>query len=207
MPGLRRNFRASTAASACAGQFVNEAQAAVVNFRVALVLVVGLAGCAGRAKDPDAPALHTVDHVDLDRYLGTWYEIASYPQRFQRGCTATTANYSLGKKAEILVENQCRKDSLEGKLDVAKGRARVVDADTNAKLEVSFFRPFWGDYWIIDLGADYEYAVVGNPTREYLWILSRARTLDPAVYAGILERLVAQDYDIDRLQKTLQPAE
>jgi len=91
MPGLRRNFRASTAASACAGQFVNEAQAAVVNFRIALVLVVGLAGCAGRPKDPDAPALHTVDHVDLDRYLGTWYEIASYPQRFQRGCTATTA--------------------------------------------------------------------------------------------------------------------
>lgn len=204
MPGLRRNFRASTAASACAGQFVNEAQAAVVNFRIALVLVVGLAGCAGRPKDPDAPALHTVDHVDLDRYLGTWYEIASYPQRFQRGCTATTANYSLGKKAEILVENQCRKDSLEGKLDVAKGRARVVDADTNAKLEVSFFRPFWGDYWIIDLDPEYRTAIVGHPSRDYLWLLSRTATVTPEVMAGLQARAAALGYPLDRLRQTEQ---
>ena len=87
-----------------------------------------------------------------------------------------------------------------------EGRARVVDAATNAKLEVSFFWPFRGDYWIIDLGKDYEYAVVGHPSRDYLWILSRTPTMDGGVYARILQRLRAKGYQVDRLQKTLQPS-
>ena len=103
-------------------------------------------------------------HVDLTRYLGTWYEIASFPQRFQRGCTATKATYSLRADGDIDVVNQCRKGSPTGKEDVAKGRARVVDRVSDAKLEVSFFRPFWGDYWVIDLAPDYSYAVVGHPS-------------------------------------------
>jgi apolipoprotein D and lipocalin family protein len=173
--------------------------------RVALAFLL-LSACAARsAEESTAPPLRTVAKVDLERYLGTWFEIASYPQRFQRDCTATQAKYSLDDDGDIRVENQCRKHTLDGKLDRAKGRARVVDTSTNAKLEVSFFRPFWGDYWIIDLGAEYEYAVVGHPSREYLWILSRTPTLHPTVYAGILERLVAQGYDTSRLQVTLQP--
>jgi apolipoprotein D and lipocalin family protein len=79
----------------------------------------------------------------------------------------------------------------------------VVDKTTNAKLEVSFFRPFWGDYWIIDLGEKYEYAVVGHPGRDYLWILSRSTTMDPTVYAGILKRLEEQGYQTERLKKTI----
>ncbi|NNE16906.1 MAG: lipocalin family protein, partial [Myxococcales bacterium] len=90
--------------------------------------------------------------------------------------------------------------------DVAEGRARVVDTDTNAKLEVSFFRPFWGDYWIIDLAPDYEYAVVGHPSRDYLWILSRTLTLDEQTYAEILTRLEAKGYPLAPLNKTEQPA-
>ena len=74
------------------------------------------------------------------------------------------------------------------------------------KLRVSFFRPFWGDYWIIDLGPDYEYAVVGHPGRDYLWILSRTPTIAPAVYDGILERLREQGYAVERLNRTLQPS-
>jgi apolipoprotein D and lipocalin family protein len=144
--------------------------------------------------------LRTVDHVDLERYLGKWYEIASYPQSFQEGCSETTAEYSLAKGGTIIVENRCRR---RGKIDVAKGRARVVDKTSNAKLEVSFFRPVWGDYWIIDLGSDYEYAVVGHPSRDYLWILSRTPTVDPAAYSGILKRLVAQEYDPARLRSTM----
>lgn len=172
-----------------------------------VVLLLLLSACGSRsAEESTAPPLRTVAKVELDRYLGTWFEIASYPQRFQRDCTATQANYSLDDDGDILVENRCRKHSLDGKLDTAKGRARVVDTGSNAKLEVSFFRPFWGDYWIIDLGDEYEYAVVGHPSREYLWILSRTPTLDPTVYAGILERLVAQGYDTSRLQATLQPS-
>lgn len=152
------------------------------------------------------PTLLTVDHVDLQHYLGTWYEIAAFPQRFQKGCTGSMASYTLRDGGEIEVLNRCRKGSLDGEEKVAKGRARVVDRATNAKLKVSFFRPFWGDYWIIDLGADYEYAVVGHPSRDYLWILSRTATMDSAVYDGIIMRLRAQGYEVERLNRTLQPS-
>ncbi|MFO0633992.1 MAG: lipocalin family protein [Nannocystaceae bacterium] len=170
----------------------------------ALLLLAPLA-CAGRSAATDAPPLRTVEKVELERYLGTWYEIAAYPQRFQKDCTATTATYSPGPDGEIRVLNRCRKKTLDGRLDEANGRARVVDANTGAKLEVSFFGPFWGDYWIIDLGADYEYAVVGHPSREYLWILSRTPSLDAPTYETIVARLVEQGYDPARLVKTLQP--
>ena len=103
--------------------------------------------------------------------------------------------------------NRCRKGSLTGKEDSARGRARVAEGSTNAKLEVSFFRPFWGDYWIIDLGDNYEYAVVGHPGRDYLWILSRTPTMDDEVYAGILQRLRDSGYQLDQLQRTLQPGQ
>ncbi len=152
------------------------------------------------------PPLEVVPKVDLERYLGTWYEIASYPQRWQEGCTGTTATYTLRSDGEIDVLNKCRKGSLDGPEDVAEGRARVVDSESNAKLEVSFFWPFWGDYWIIDLGPDYEYAVVGHPSRDYLWILSRTPTLDHDTYAAILSRLEAKGYPLEPLNKTKQPA-
>ncbi len=162
--------------------------------------------CAGSTTESQSlPPLETVAEVDVPRYLGTWYEIASFPQRFQEGCTATTATYSEGKKGQISVLNRCRKGGLDGELDEAQGRARVVDASTNAKLEVSFFGPFWGDYWIIDLDEDYRYAVVGHPGRDYLWILAREPQLDEEISAGILERLREKHYDTSRLQWTLQP--
>jgi len=163
------------------------------------------AGCATSTTERlRLPPLQTVAHVELSRYLGSWYEIASFPQRFQRGCTATTATYTLRADGDIDVLNRCRKGSIDGEEKAARGRARVVDRATNAKLEVSFFRPFWGDYWIIDLGADYEHAVVGHPGRDYLWILSRAPTMREATYEGILARLKAKGYDTSRLKRTLQ---
>jgi apolipoprotein D and lipocalin family protein len=175
--------------------------------RTATVLLAWLA-LAGCAKTTTArlglPELRTVPRVDLPRYLGTWYDIASFPQRFQLGCTGTTATYSMRGDGEIAVLNRCRKGSLTGKEDSALGRARVVDRTTNAKLEVSFFRPFWGAYWIIDLGANYEYAVVGHPSRDYLWILSRTPTMDRTVYDGILLRLREEGYEVTRLRRTLQ---
>jgi apolipoprotein D and lipocalin family protein len=183
-------------------------QAPAVNARIFAALLPALVAtaCAGRsASQDDAPPLRTVERVELERYLGVWYEIASYPQRFQKDCTGTTATYSAGDDDDIVVVNRCRKHRLDGELDEAQGLARVVDPATNAKLEVSFFRPFWGDYWIIDLGEDYEFAVVGHPSREYLWVLSRTPTMDVATYGAILERLEAQGYDTTRLQKTLQP--
>jgi len=148
--------------------------------------------------------VQTVKQVDLSRYVGTWYEIASFPQSFQRDCTGTTAIYTIRSDGEIDVLNRCHKGSLTGKVDTAQGRARIVDKTTNAKLEVSFFRPFWGDYWIIDLGSNYEYAVIGHPSRDYLWILSRTPTMDSSVYEGIIGRLKDQHYEVDRLKRTLQ---
>ncbi len=165
------------------------------------------AGCATSTTERlRLPPLETVAHVDLSRYLGTWYEIASFPQRFQRGCTATTATYTLRADGDIEVLNRCRNGSIDGKERSALGRARVVDRATNAKLEVSFFRPFWGDYWIIDLSEDHSYAVVGHPGRDYLWILSRDPTMAEATFQGIVARLQGKGYETSRLVRTLQVA-
>ncbi len=152
------------------------------------------------------PPLQTVAHVDLSRYVGTWYEIANFPQSFQRGCTATTATYTLRADGDIDVLNRCRKGSLDGKEKSALGHARVLDRATNAKLEVSFFRPFWGDYWVIDLADDYSYAVVGHPGRDYLWILARTPRMAEATFQGIVDRLKLHGYETSRLVRTLQVA-
>ncbi len=171
----------------------------------ALALIVLAAGCAATTTERlRLPPLRTVEHVDLQRYLGNWYEIASFPQQFQRGCTATTATYAMRPDGEIDVLNRCRTGSLDGPEKDAHGRARVVDHVSNAKLEVTFFWPFWGDYWIVDLGTDYEYAVVGHPSRDYLWILSRTSTMGPGLYESVVRRLKAQGYETDRLQRTTQ---
>jgi len=165
------------------------------------------AGCtAGTTERLHLPPLDTVARVDLSRYAGTWYEIASFPQRFQRGCTATTATYTLREDGDVDVLNRCRKGSLDGEEKSALGRARVVDRATNAKLRVSFFRPFWGDYWIIDLADDYSYAVVGHPGRDYLWILARTPAMTDGTYRSILAGLQAQGYETSRLVRTIQRA-
>lgn len=150
-----------------------------------------------------SPPLQVVPKVDLKRYAGTWYEVASYPTAFQRGCVNSRATYTLRDDGSVGVVNQCNKGP-EGELSTAKGRARIVDPETNAKLSVSFFWPFSGDYWIIDLGDNYEYAVVGHPSREYLWILSRTPQMDETVFTAILERLKAQSYDTSKLARTPQ---
>ena len=171
-----------------------------------VVMFAFLAGFAlvAPSRAADKP-LEVVDSVDLERYLGRWYEIASYPMYFQKGCTATTADYSLREDGLIKVVNSCRKGSLDGKPKEAVGRAKVVDETTNAKLKVSFFGPFWGDYWIIELDPDYRWAVVGGPKRKYLWILSRTPQMDQELYDEIVARLPTKGYDPARLNKTLQP--
>lgn len=165
-------------------------------------------GCAQTTTERlNLPAVRSVESIDLNRYTGTWYEIASYPQRFQEGCTGTTATYTLQDDGTISVLNRCRRDSLEGPEVTANGRARVVNAARPSELEVSFFRPFWGDYWVIDLDPEYRFAVVGQPSRDYLWILSRTPTLPSETYQGILNRLVEQEYPLEPLVQTLQPGE
>jgi apolipoprotein D and lipocalin family protein len=171
----------------------------------ALLCLAFASGCATTTTERlKLPPLQAVDHVDLPRYLGLWYEIANFPQSFQRNCYATTARYALRTDGDIDVTNRCRKGAVEGPEDVAHGRARVVDKATGAKLEVSFFRPFWGDYWVIELGEAYDYAVVGHPSRDYLWILSRTPTMAPVLYEAIVARLAAKGYETKRIVRTVQ---
>jgi apolipoprotein D and lipocalin family protein len=158
---------------------------------LAAFLLVG--GVACHAPRPDAAPLPTAAHVDLDRYAGRWYEIARIPNRFQRQCISdSSATYTRGADGTVAVVNRCRTG--DGRFDEAHGEARVVDPRTNAKLQVSFFsllgwRPIWGDYWVLALGPDYAYAVVGEPGRRYGWILSRTPTLPATTRATINRKL------------------
>jgi apolipoprotein D and lipocalin family protein len=155
-----------------------------------------------RAAGSDSP-LATVPKVDLNRYVGRWYEIAKYPNRFERKCQSNVmANYAIRPDGKISVVNSCA--TRDGKINQSNGWAKIVDQNTGAKLKVTFFWPFFGDYWILELGATYEYAVIGEPSRQYLWILSRTSKMDEAVYAGITSRLVAKGYDASKLERMKQ---
>ncbi len=151
--------------------------------------------------------LQSVSHVDLEQYVGKWYEISRYANNFQKECAGTTAEYT-NNGSYIEVKNSCQRKS-DGTVKVANGYARVADKTTNSKLKVSFV-PFFGrygwfagNYWIIELGENYEYAVIGEPKRKFLWILSRTKELPESLYNDILERLEAKHhYDTSKLIKT-----
>jgi apolipoprotein D and lipocalin family protein len=152
----------------------------------------------------------TVERVDLDRYTGQWFEVARFPNRFQRQCAGDVrATYIQRPDGRIDVVNECRKE--DGSTETARGIARVVDERTQAKLKVRFapsflsFLPFvWGDYWVIGLADDYSWATVGSPDREYLWILSRTPQLDAEARAQAEARAAANGFDTGRLVPTEQ---
>lgn len=172
----------------------------------AILILLGLSACA---KPPvnraaDVP-LTTEAQVNLDQYLGRWYEIARFPNSFEKNCEGVTAEYARRDDGLISVVNTCRKGGVDGKAEVANGRARIVDAKTNAKLEVSFFGPFWGDYWILDLDDDYSLSLVGEPQGRYLWVLARTPEISDEERAGALTRLQTLGYDTSALYFTKQP--
>lgn len=175
-----------------------------INRLACLVISFCLSAVPSVFANSDQP-LTTVEFVDLNRYLGEWYEIASFPQRFQKDCVASKATYSKRDENTIDVVNECRLKTFDGERKVVRGVAKIVDKKTNAKLKVSFFWPIFGKYWIIDLGRDYEYAVVGHPNRKYLWVLSRTKSLDQQTLDGILARVKEKGFDLSKLNMTLQP--
>lgn len=170
-----------------------------------LALLGGLLGAAaaGWALARSNPPLETVSHVDLHRYVGRWYEIARYPNRFERKCDRdVTAEYSIKRNGDIRVVNSCVTSS--GSITRSTGTAKVVDKSTTAKLKVTFFWPFYSKYWIIALGPDYDYAVVGEPLRRYLWILSRTSQMPDDLYQQNTDRLAEKGYDASKLVRTRQ---
>jgi len=156
--------------------------------------------------------VRTIASLDVPKYLGTWYEIAKFPNWFQKKCVGNTkAVYSMRADNNLKVLNSCK--NADGVVSEAEGTARQIGAQDSPKLEVRFapawlsFLPMvWGDYWVIDLDPQYQVAAVSDPKREYLWVLSRTPQLDKKVYEDLLQRLQAQQFDVRKLEITPQSA-
>lgn len=170
----------------------------------ALLVSFGLAGCSalvqptvGNARVPESRR-----SVDLTRYLGLWHEQGRYEAPFQRGCEAVTARYAPLADGAIEVVNTCRQDSPDGPVRSATGRATVVPGSGNARLKVSFFGLFSGDYWVLDRAEDYSWSIVGEGEGRFLWLLTRKATLSPAEYDALVGRARALGYDTGMIRRT-----
>lgn len=175
----------------------------------AALVLSGLCAVPALAADPARP-LQPIETLVVPRYMGIWYEIAKFPNAFQKKCVGdTTATYTLGNDGRVQVVNRCR--TADGKSDEAEGVARQLGGATSPKLKVrfapailSFIPMVWGDYWVIDLDEKYQLSAVSEPKREYLWILSRTPQVEPAAYDALLTRLTAQGLDVSKLVRTSQ---
>ena len=177
----------------------------MVHAAVALA-ALALGGCAVLGpKHPQGNAAvpPPAKSIELSRYLGRWYEVARYEQSFQKDCQGVTADYALRPDGRISVVNRCRKP--DGKVTDARGVAKIVDPATNAKLKVSFFGPFYGDYWVLDRADDYSWAIVGEPSGRYLWLLARTATPPASQIDALIARARALGYDTTLLVRTVQP--
>jgi apolipoprotein D and lipocalin family protein len=165
---------------------------------------VGVAACASLVAGPvgNRAVPPPAKPVDLKRYAGLWYELARYENRFERDCEAVTAVYHSQPDGAIEVVNSCHKGAIDGPLKVATGRAKVVPGSGDARLKVSFFGPFFGDYWVLDHADDYSWSIVGEPSGRFLWILAREARPDPATRDFLRARVKALGYDTSLLRQT-----
>jgi apolipoprotein D and lipocalin family protein len=182
----------------------------VLAFFLATTMLSGVVSCA---KSPDPMPVEAVSTLDLPRYMGRWFELAKYPNRFQTQCVGdTTATYRLQADGSVEVTNRCK--TADGKVDQAVGRAETVGDRPEAKLRVRFAPAWvgwlpmvWGDYWVVDIDPDYSLVAVSEPRRDYLWILARTPAVDPARYQAVLERLRHKGFDTGHLVQTVQHAD
>jgi len=147
----------------------------------------------------------TVDNLNIEQYLGTWYEIARFPHSFEKGLVGVTATYSLRKDGKIRVLNKGFKGTLAGKLSKAEGKAKIPDPKDPSRLKVSFFLFFYGDYYVLELDKDYQWAMIGSSSPDYFWILSRTPQMDNEVYHRLLDNARERGYNLDQLIKVEQP--
>lgn len=181
-----------------------------MKFIICLILMVNIS-VPIKAQDKSKQPLEVVPSVDLARYCGTWFEIARLPNGFQTKCAGdVVATYTLLDDGKIKVVNRCRKE--DGEVTEAEGRAkRASDDEPNSKLKVRFapailsFLPFvWGNYWVLEIDTAYTYAVIGEPDREYLWILSRTPKMDENILQGILNRMREKGFNVGKIMRTEQ---
>lgn len=173
---------------------------------VLVLAAVALSGCAtvfSRHPVGNRAVPEPAKPVELARYLGRWYELARYEQGFQKDCDGVSADYALRDDGMISVINRCRKP--DGRVSEARGRAKIVDPLSQAKLKVSFFGPFYGDYWVLDRAEDYSWAIVGEPSGRYLWLLGRTANPGQAELDALIARTRALGYDTTMLRITRQP--
>lgn len=167
-------------------------------------LLLLLAACTSYpVGNPNVP--EPAKAVELERYLGRWYELARYENRFEKGCEGVTAEYAKQDDGMVQVINTCRKGGVGGEKDVADGKAKIVEGARGAKLKVSFFWPFYGDYWVLDRAEDYSWSIVGEPSGKYLWILTRKPVLPVAEREALVRRAAEMGYDVSLLYFTAQP--
>ncbi|MCF8243487.1 MAG: lipocalin family protein [Melioribacteraceae bacterium] len=160
------------------------------------IIIMLISGCSSG----NYPPLDVVDSVDVQKYLGKWYEIARLPNSFQDDCYRSTAEYELIDSSTLRVINSCNEDSIDGEIDQVTGKAFIVENTNNAKLKVQFFWPFKGDYWIIALDQqDYSYALVGTPSRKYLWLLARDKDFGGEVFDNLIKIAAAKGFDTSKL--------
>ena len=177
------------------------------NWSVSLILLSVIisslfTGCSGQKQMIDNSV---VKELDLQKYLGTWYEIARYDHRFERDLVGVTANYSMRPDGKIKVVNSGYKNTLDGEYSEAIGKAKIPDPENEpAKLKVSFFWIFYGDYYVLELDKDYQWAVIGSSTDKYLWLLSRTPQMAPEIYTELLKRIADRGYDTSALIKVKQ---
>lgn len=175
---------------------------------LAVLTTVLTTGCGIFAKGPvgNQSVPEPTQPVDLKKYLGRWYEYARYENGFEKNCEAVTADYSLRDDGTIKVVNTCHQDTINGKIKTAEARAKIVEESNNAKLKVSFFRPFYGDYWVLDHAADYKWSIVGEPSGRYLWLLFRSPHPSAKDVEHVESRVRQLGYDTSLLRKTKQAA-
>lgn len=168
-----------------------------MKIKIAVVALVLLLSCqTNKAGMIDKT---TVKELDLNRYLGTWYEIARFPHSFEKGLVGVTATYSMRPDGKIKVVNRGRKNTLDGELSSAEGKAKIPDPSKPANLKVAFFWIFYAEYNVLELDENYQYALIGSSSDKYLWILSRTPQLDETIYLSLVEKAKSRGYDISKL--------
>lgn len=178
----------------------------VIVAMLGIVFSLAAPGCANKDGGlPGVGRLETVSEFDMNRYLGRWFEIARYPMAFQKGLVGVTAEYVRNKEGVVEAINVGRMKTLDGEVLMFGGRVWVPKPKEPAKLRVEFFAPLTASYWVIALDPQYQWAVVGEPSRQYLWILSRTPTISPDTEALIHQRITEAGYRLDLLQPTPQP--